>query len=295
MTVLVGYSPQESGTSALELGVVMARSLGEPLVVTTVVASPYLDIQAPVDGDYRALLRQWAERSLAQARSKVSTDVDCTFEVTEATSISAGLTMAAERHDVSMLVLGSSAKGLTGRITLGSVIDALTHGARWPLALAPRGYRAAEDERIDRLTVLFSHARAIDRLLAPASDLAQRLEVSVRFASFLVRPLKREAGLIEPSADDLVVNAWAERMRSELAAVVRKRLGSDQTGERFVVGDGLTWAEAAGNVPWREGDLALIGAASSAPLSRVFLGLRASKIVRSLPVPVLLMPRAADA
>ena len=141
------------------------------------------------------LLRLWAERSLRTAKSAVPSDLDSSFEVTEASSIAAGLADAAARHHVSMVVLGSSAKGLTGRITLGSVIDALTHGSQWPLALAPRGYRAAEDERIDRLTVLFSHAGAIDRLLAPARDLAQRLDVSTRFASFLVRPLRREAGL----------------------------------------------------------------------------------------------------
>lgn len=294
MTVLVGYSPQESGAAALELGVVLARSLDEPLVVTTVVASPYVETRAPVDGDYLGLLRLWAERSLGTAKAAVPSDVHASFEVTEASSISSGLADAAARHQVSMVVLGSSAKGLTGRITLGSVIDALTHGSRWPLALAPRGYRAADDERIDRITVLFSHAAAIDRLLTPARDLAQRLEVSVRFASFLVRPLRREAGLIEPSADDLVVNAWASRTRSDLSALVRERVGGEDSEERFVVGDGLTWAEAASDVPWREGDLAVIGPASSAPLSRVFLGLRASKILRSLPVPVLLVPRGRD-
>ena len=87
MTVLVGYTPQETRAAALELGVVMARSLAEPLLVTTVVAAPYLDVQAPVDGDYRGLLHQWAERSLAHARSKVPTDVAATFAVPEAPSL----------------------------------------------------------------------------------------------------------------------------------------------------------------------------------------------------------------
>lgn len=291
MTVLVGYSPQESGTAALELGVVLARSLDEPLVVTTVVAMPHLAVDAPVDGDYKGLMRQWAERSLAQARRSVPGDVDAAYEVGEGRSIVAGLTASAERHDVSTVVLGSSAKGLTGRITLGSVIESFTHGSPRPLALAPRGYRAAADDRVDRLTVLFADSTSIAGMLEPAHEYSLRMDVPVRFASFIVRPFKREVGFVEPSADDLVVDAWAKRMRSELVSVVRETVGLDGFEDRIVVGDGLTWGDAAGDVPWHDGDLVLVGSASTAPLARVFLGSRASKIVRSVPVPVLLLPR----
>jgi len=294
VTVVVGYTPQESGAAALELGVVLARSLEERLVVTTVVALPHLDTRAPVDGDYRRLLRQWGDQALARARGRVPDDVAVTLEVTEATSIAAGLSDAAARHSATLVVLGSSTKGLTGRITLGSVIDSLTHGSRWPLALAPRGYTAADGDRVDRLTVLFSHADSIRAMLPPARDYATAMNVPVRFASLIVRPFKREAGLLEPSADDLVVNAWADRMRRELADVVEQTVGVPGAADRLAVGDGLTWAEAAGDIPWREGDLVLIGAASRAPLARVFLGTRASKIVRSVPVPVLRQPRQAS-
>lgn len=290
MTILVGYSPQESGQSALELGAVLARSLDEPLLVATVAALPVPLIESDVDTEYARLIRQWAARSLDHARPLVPADLDVRFEVVEGSSIAAGLTAAAEEYDASVIVLGSSPKGLIGRITLGSVTESLAHGSHRPLALAPRGYVAASDDRIERLTVLFSDADSIASMLEPAHTYAARMDVPVRFTSFIVRPFKREFGFIEPEADDLVVDAWAARMRSELSALVQETVGVDGLADRLVIGDGLTFSEAAGTVHWRDSDLVLVGPASRAPLARVFLGSRASKIVRAVPVPVVLLP-----
>lgn len=294
MSVLVGYSPQESGTAALELGVVLARSLGEPLLVTTVAVVPVPFIESDIDAEYARLILQWAERSLDHARSRVPADLEVGFTTVKASSIAAGLTAAAEESDASLIVLGSSPHGLIGRITLGSVIESLAHGSRWPLALAPRGYVAASEDRIDRLTVLFSDAESIASMLAPADDYGARMNVPVRFTSFIVRPFKREFGFIEPGADDLVVDAWAARMRSELSALAQETVGIEGLHDRLVIGDGLTFSEAAGAVHWRDGDLVLVGPASRAPLARVFLGSRASKIVRAVPVPVVLLPNSED-
>lgn len=294
MTVLVGYSPQESGAAALALGAVLARSLGQPLLVATVAVLPPPFIESDVDREYASLIHQWAERALDHARPLVPPDLDVKFEVVEEASITAGLTAAAQTHDVSVIVLGSSPHGLLGRITLGSVIESLAHGSRWPLALAPRGYVAASHDRINRLTVLFSKAGSIAAMLAPAKGYATQMRVPLRFTSFIVRPFRREFGSIEPAADDLVVDAWAQRMRTELSTQLRETAGVEGIEDHLAIGDGLTFREAAGAVPWRDGELVLVGPASRAPLARVFLGSRASKIVRAIPVPVMLLPRPGD-
>lgn len=291
MTIVVGYTPQESGTTALELAVVLARSLAEPLVVTAVITRPHLSTEAPVDQAYVALMRQWAEGALAQARSQVPEDLECSYDVREAGSIVGGLGAAAAEHEASMVVLGSSAKGLTGRITLGSVIEGVVHGFGCPVALAPRGFRAAPGDVVDRITVAFGKPSGLKQLVEPAQVYAARIGASVRFASFLIRPFKRALGTVEASADDLVVDSWATRIRGELEDGIRDTVGEAGLDQRLVVGDGITWAEAIGRVDWRDGDLVLIGASSLAPAARVFLGSRASKLVRNVPVPVLMLPR----
>jgi nucleotide-binding universal stress UspA family protein len=60
----------------------------------------------------------------------------------------------------------------------------------------------------------------------------------------------------------------------------------------FVVGQGGSWGDALIDVPWGNGEVLAVGTSSSA-ISRFFLGSHASKIVRSAPVPVFLMPRTA--
>jgi nucleotide-binding universal stress UspA family protein len=58
-----------------------------------------------------------------------------------------------------------------------------------------------------------------------------------------------------------------------------------------VVGRGASWEEAIDYVEWRDGDVLVVGSSSTAPPARVFLGSRASRIVRHSPVPVIVVPR----
>ena len=61
------------------------------------------------------------------------------------------------------------------------------------------------------------------------------------------------------------------------------------------VGRGETWEEALEDVEWDDGDMLVVGSSAIGPVTRVFLGSRASKIVRNSPVPVVVVPRAAAA
>ena len=61
-----------------------------------------------------------------------------------------------------------------------------------------------------------------------------------------------------------------------------------------MVGQGGSWGDAIGAVPWTVGDVLAVGASSSA-ISSFLLGSHASKIVRNSPVPVYLVPRSLTA
>jgi nucleotide-binding universal stress UspA family protein len=58
-----------------------------------------------------------------------------------------------------------------------------------------------------------------------------------------------------------------------------------------VVGRGESWEEAIEDVEWEDGDVLVVGSSSIGPVARVFLGSRATKIVRHSPVPVIVVPR----
>ena len=62
-----------------------------------------------------------------------------------------------------------------------------------------------------------------------------------------------------------------------------------------MIGHGENWDEALEDVEWEEGDVLVVGSSSIGPIARVFLGSRASKIVRHSPVPVVVVPRGRAA
>lgn len=293
MTIVVGYTEQDSGTSALELAGMLARSTGEPLVVTVVVAIPHAGGGPDfVDGDYLGPLTQWAEAVLESARTNLPADIEASFEVRQATSIPRGLLELADDSNASALVIGSSSKGSLGRITLGSITDRLVHAAPLPVLLAPRGFRAADTSRIRRVSIAFGGSSGGAHLASAGSRWADSIGASLRAVSFAVRPPKRLFGSVEESADDLVVNEWVARTQAALAedlSAVDPAL-SDRLMASLAVGDGVSWGKAIWDVPWHEGDLLVVGPSSSAPAARLFLGSRASKIVRAAPVPVLMVP-----
>jgi nucleotide-binding universal stress UspA family protein len=291
--IVVAYTAQDSGTSALELASVLSLSIDEPLVVAVVVTTPHA-AGAPetIDGDYLGPLKAWGQSVLDEARAGLQPGIRATFEVRVASSIPTGLLDVAADVDASALVLGSSGKGPLGRISFGSVTDRLAHSAPLPVVLAPRGYRHPPGSRIRRVSIGLGGSAGVAHVAAVGARVAQSAGASLRAVSFAVRPPKRIFGSVEESADDLVIDQWVDRTSRAL----RAGLGDEDSAlaERLtrtlVVGGGVSWGKAIADVDWRDGDLLVIGPSSSAPAARLFLGSRASKIVRSAPVPVFMLP-----
>jgi len=55
---------------------------------------------------------------------------------------------------------------------------------------------------------------------------------------------------------------------------------------------GRNWEEVLDSLPWEEGEVLVVGSSRLGPVKRVFLS--STKIVRSSPVPVVVIPRGAD-
>jgi nucleotide-binding universal stress UspA family protein len=293
VTVVVGCTPKESGSAALQMAGVLARSTGEDVVVAVVVAAAWPPSTERVDADYRAYLTQRGEQSLAQAREWMPSDVKTTFVLHQATSIPTGLLEVADEHQAGVLVLGSSDSGGLGTVALGSVADSLVHSSPVPVALAPRGFQAEPDSRIRRVTVAFGGTAKDRSLVLTAADYAVRMASSLRVASFSVRPRKLFAATLAGAGEDLVVDKWSrqtsEVINDELEQV--RSLPEVPRPLEVVIGDGYGWREAMGQARWSLGDLLLVGSSSHGPLASVFLGSRSSKIVRHAPVPVMILPR----
>jgi len=292
MTVVVGCTPKESGNDALEMAAMLARSTGEDVVVAVVVAAAWPPSTERVDADYRAYLTQRGEQTLAHAREWMPVDVKTTYQLHHTASVPVGLLELAAEHAASVVVLGSSESGGLGHVAIGSVADRIVHSSPVPVVLAPRGYQAEPEGRVRRVTVAFS-GRKDRALVVSAAEYAALTGSSLRIASFSVRPKMVFASTLAGSGEDLVVDRWSletrELIDEELDEL--RRLPDIPRPLEVVIGDGYGWREALGNARWSLGDLLIVGSSSHGPLASVFLGSRASKILRHAPVPVMALPR----
>lgn len=290
MTIVVGYPPNRKGKAALNLGALLARSSGEDLVVCTVAPQPWLAGVVREDDAFQSQIDEMTSGALDQARTELPPGVSATYTTVKARSASTGLLKTAEEHEASLIVVGSSAAGLFGRIQLSSVADRLLHSSHVPVALAPRGFRAGDTDRVDCVTVAYTGTKECDSLLRTALDLVGRLGTKMRLASFAVQPAPPVTAMFKKEEAEVTAE-WSGAI--ERAA---RRVLSDakDPSEGVVIGRGHDWETALGDVTWHEGDLLLIGSSESGPVARVFLGSRAAKIVRHAPVPVLIVPRDAE-
>lgn len=291
MTIIAGFSSSRQSAAPLKLAAQVARSTGEKVIAAAIVERAFPPRDDPVEREYLRYVSAQAQEALEQVVEQLPTDLDIPIVVRQSTSIPTGLMELVEENGASLAVVGSSSSGLLGRIGLGSVTERLVHTASVPVAIAPRGYAPGSDP-IRMLTAAYGGEADINGLIPAAAELATKWSVPLRIVSFTVRPVRMFGGSIEPTAEDLVVQQWSRRTYDDIVKQlndVRERLAVPDVA--VVVGSGHDWREAVDSVPWAGGDILLMGSGAAGPLARVFLGSAASKIVRHVPVPVMIVPR----
>ena len=295
MTILIALVPGRSDTGALHLGAMLARSSVEDVTVVSVVPAPWPPDPYRADEEYLALQESIAETTLTNARQHLGgAPLGVDTVVRRASSVSAGLLEVITERNVSMVVVGSSSSGLLGRVMLGGVVERVLHSNEVPVAISPRGFHPARDTEFTRISVALGRADRGSRLLTRAASTARAAGVALRVVCFAVRPAASLAVGLPEGAERLVVDEWVGGLERDVATALEAGRqdgdGAVSTQVEITVGEGATWSEALYDVAWADGDVLVVGTSSS-PLNR-FLGSHASKIVRSCPVPVVLLARA---
>lgn len=292
MTVVVGYLPHKGGRGSLDLGLQLANALGEAMAVVTVVprqwSTPSL---AKIDAEFADYARQVGEESERQSREYLadsSVTVQTSFHAVAGRSVTSALVETVESLGASALVLGSSDDGDEGRIVVGSTADKLLHSSPVPLAICPRGFESTAADGFSRVTCAFSDSDASARVVERAVTLAERIGTPLRVASFGVRGTTMYPPEVGLSAEDSVLDSWAEQ-----AATAQQALRDDGVigaDVECVIATGPGWSESMSSIDWHPGEILALGSSTTGPLARVFLGSRAAKLIRHSPVPVIVVP-----
>ena len=294
MSVVVGYTPGKGGRGSLDLGLQLAHALDQPMAVVTVVPRQWsTPSMARVDAEYGEYARQVGEEAQRQARAylvdtETSVKVDLTYQAVTGRSVASALIDAIGQLDGTVLVLGSSTDGQVGRVVVGSTADKLLHASPVPLAISPREFRSVAAEGVTKVTCAFSDSESSAAVVGRVHALAEEFGVPLRVASFGVRGATMYPPLGGITAEDSVLDSWAAEAEAAQQRLVDEGLVPAAT-ER-VIGTGGTWSDTMASVPWQSGEVLAIGSSSMGPLARVFLGSRATKLIRHAPVPVIVLP-----
>ena len=293
MTVLVGVSPGRRSAAVVQLGELLARSLGMDLVIAAVTPRSWPPSARPVDTEWLEYADASANVVLDHAAAMLAGDVKATFVVHGASSARRGILELVEKHDARLIVLGSSTAGQIGRVSVGSEADGLLHASPVPVAIAPRGYRVGKGARVTRITAAYSGSESSADLVIAAAGIAAAGGGALRLASFAVLPPAPMTAGVGANAEDQIRDEWARRMCEDAAALLHEvaELLHTPASTDAVVGTGESWSAAMDDVEWAANDVLVVGSSSLGPLARVFVGSHAAKVVRHAPVPVVVVPR----
>lgn len=283
MRYIVGYTANARGREALDLAIALARRQDAELELVLVlpVESPFNASYPPTPGFSRALEQQ-AETWLADALASIPADVPARGQLRAGDSEAEALIAAADELDASLLVVGAANNGIFKRFTVGSTASSLLHSAHVPVALAPGGYQNTEP--VSRLSCGVGARPGADDVLGLALDTAARRSLPLRLISLLA--LDQDSGA-STEAMQLAARSYLE---DKLAAESRTRPALDSPVE-VVVAQGRSIEQAVDALDWQETEVLLIGSSRLAQHRSLFLGSTAQRILRALPVPMIVLPR----
>ncbi|MEO9322802.1 universal stress protein [Nocardioides sp. C4-1] len=295
MTVVVGYSPAKGDPSPLHLAATLARSARDDLLVVVVVPAAWpTPVARGADRDYEAWTREEGARSASAAGEVLAglcPDVSSSVLATPGKSEAATLIEQAERVDASLIVVGSRAEAPDdpgGTIVVSSTGDRLLHSSPVPVAIAPRGFRAAPDARVTRATCAFRGDEASTSVLERTAAICREVGAALRVVTFGVRG--RTMYPPEVVGETEVLSAYVEQASARQRDAVDALVGFEPGEVETAVATGPTWPSALAGVTWERSDVLVVGSSAASMVSRLFLGSTATRIIRASPVPAVVVP-----
>ena len=269
MSLLIGFDDTPPGLDALALGLQLAGETGDPVTVVTAYPDDEHGLMVAMnDRQWVDDVRRVAERKLERAREVVGERPDVELRTLGPSSASRALHELAERTAPHAIVVGSSEHAGLGRVSPGSTVERLLHGAPCPVAVAPQGYR--EHARpVRQIAVAYDGTPESDDALDVAVRLGRALGAGLRLVGVARRPDQALQSAVDEALAALPADVHAE-------------------GTVLVEDDVVaTLAE----LPQPRPDLLVCGSRGYGPVRQILLGSVSTRVIRRAAYPVLVVPR----
>jgi nucleotide-binding universal stress UspA family protein len=282
-TIVVGVDGSERSRDALTVARRLART-GTRLVLAC--AYPGDRYRAGDGGaSYARALRADADAVLACLGGEIGSE---TIAIADRHPARA-LQEVAARTQASLIVIGSTHRARLRRVLPGGTAEHLLHGARCPIAIAPRGYSDREHQRLQSVACGFDGGHASRLALAYAAQLARDTGARLEILRATDPPDPIDATL----ALDEVGAAAARRIRARPAQELRRVVAElDPLVEpegTLLYGDPATELIRTSFVV----DLMVLGSRNHGSWRGVLLGSVSARVIQAAGCPVIVVPGSA--
>ncbi len=280
MNIAIGWDGSEEGGDALRLGADLAAQFGGEITVACVIEPSMLPPELTADPE------EWVKTTYdlyGMAREALG-DVDFNFR--EAVKEPAeSLREIALEADADLLVLGSTHRGVLGRVWPGSIAERLASEPPCPIVIAPTGYaHRRAHPGISVIGAAYDGSRESREAVSFAAKLADKVAAEVEVLSVAPDYVAGEfpLGPLEPLRDET-----ARRVERGLAQLPKEVRGAGQVLEG---GTAAALEERAVEL-----DLLVVGSRGRGPVRSRLLGSVSADVMRTAPCPVVVLPESLSA
>ncbi len=271
--VIVGVDGQEGGRDALALATLLRAEYGKLTLAYVYHGDPH--VWRGSSPPYAASEEHHSRQLLARAREAAG--VDAHLLAHGSPTVGRGLHELAEATGADLLVLGSSRRGLLGRVVIGDDTRAALNGAPCAVAIAPAGY-AQHPAATHEIGVGYDGSPESKHALGVARKLADELHTKLSAFEAVALPAYPFAG---GSAIGTMINDMVEAARERVGGIqgVEAHAAYGQAAEELAVYSASL-------------DLLVIGSRSYGPVGRLVHGSTAQQLARTARCPLLVLTRA---
>ena len=275
--IVVGVDEHEGGRDAIALATKLLAPDGELTLAYVYAGDPhvYRSASPAFDASERERARELLERT------RQETGVQANLRWRGSPSVGRGLHELCEVIGADLLVVGSSRRGLLGRVLIGDDTRAALNGAPCAIAIAPAAY-SQQPVAMRGIGVAYNGSPESEHAVAVAREIAS--ECGAKLSAFEAVSLPTYATVGGPVAIDDALEGIVDDARQRIA-----ELGGVEPHAAY----GYP-AEELG-VYSASLDLLIVGSRGYGPIGRLIHGSTSQQLVHSARCPLLVLPRAARA
>lgn len=283
--IVIGFDGSPQGEDALVLG----RTLGEALdaAATVAIVAHYPPRHTPEGEELDASLAEFCEPLFATARDRLD-GLPLREQPMVNGSVGRALTGLVDELDPVLMVIGSARHGQLGEVLLGGVGGSLLSGCNCSIAVAPLGF-ADGKRQLDRIGAGVDGTPQSLRALGAAAVLAESAKVPVRVMTVEEPHHYALGGALSPLNPEEYERYKEEEAQGVLDEAVENVPDGVSAEPRLLHGPA---AEALAEAS-RDLDLLVVGSRAYGPAKGALLGSVSSKLIKSLPCAVLVVPRGS--